>query len=229
MRSIAEIFSSHEVVIDGRHVNGTDKNGPNHRYGNTYQRILDYYDMTRKDVALMMEVGVADGSSLLAWSEIFPNARCVGLDIHHSDKAHGERIEFHLGDQRSLEDCQRAAAGRKFAFICEDATHQLDATLLTLLYLWHGKPAWSTTSDSRDFRSSISCMRACHSLSGISSSAGNGCAASSYAYSRVPRGDKSNPRPFPDKKRVSLEVSSLIKISSGYISEEKAITHPHVF
>lgn len=91
---------------------------------------------TRRDVKLMMEVGVADGACLLAWKEIFPYATVVGMDIHHSDKAHGERIEFHLGDQRKREDCERAAAGRQFDMIVEDATHKLDNTLLTLFWLW---------------------------------------------------------------------------------------------
>jgi cephalosporin hydroxylase len=91
---------------------------------------------SREEVKLMMEVGVADGSSLLAWCEIFPNALCVGMDIHHSDKAHGERIEFHLGDQHVQADCERAAAGRQFDMIVEDATHKLEDTLLTLFYLW---------------------------------------------------------------------------------------------
>jgi len=133
MRSVAEIFSSHEVLdAEGRHINGTDKNGPNHNYGDAYESLFP----DRASVKLMMEIGVADGSCLLAWREIFPNALCVGMDIHPSDKAHGDRIEFHLGDQCSKEDCERTAAGRKFDFICEDATHELSNTLLTLLYLW---------------------------------------------------------------------------------------------
>jgi cephalosporin hydroxylase len=135
MRTIAEIFRSYAVFdADGRHTNGTDKES-NHRYGDAYENILLITNM-RKDTKLIMEVGVADGSSLLAWSEVFPNAHCVGMDIHHSDKAYGPRIEFHLGDQRSLEDCRRVAANRQFDFICEDATHRLENTLLTLLYLW---------------------------------------------------------------------------------------------
>lgn len=92
--------------------------------------------LTRENCKLMMEIGVADGSSLCAWREAFPNALVVGMDIHHSDRANGERIEFYLGDQRSKEDCERAAAGRQFDLIVEDATHQLTDTLVTLLYLW---------------------------------------------------------------------------------------------
>lgn len=143
MKSIAEIFSSYEVLDEhGRHVNGTDKNGPNHRYGDAYERLFEFNDTVygrysiRPSIKLMMEVGIADGSSLCAWRDIFSSALCVGLDIHHSDKAHGERIEFHRGDATVQRDCEEAAAGRQFDFICEDATHLLQDSLLTLLYLW---------------------------------------------------------------------------------------------
>jgi len=141
MLSIAEIFRSYGVLdAQGRHVNGTDKM-TNHNYGDAYERIIDNAFLTgpalaRNTVRIMMEVGIADGSSLLAWREIFPNALCVGMDIHHADKAHGERIEFHKGDQRIQADCESAAAGRQFDFIVEDATHQLEDSLRTLLYLW---------------------------------------------------------------------------------------------
>lgn len=138
MKTIAEIFRSYGVLDDrGRHINGTDKE-TNHRYGSHYERILmnNPYSSLRHNTKLMMEVGIADGSSLLAWRDVFPTAICVGMDIYPSDKAHGDRIEFHLGDQRVKEDCERAAGGRQFDFICEDASHQLQDTLLTLLYLW---------------------------------------------------------------------------------------------
>lgn len=139
MRSIKEIFRSYAVFdADGRHVNGTDKES-NHHYGDAYESLLP----DRNDVRLMMEIGVADGSSLLAWREVFPNALCVGLDIHRASRLErgGERLEFHLGDQRSLEDCRRAVGGRLFDFICEDATHLLEDSLRTLLYLWpHVRP-----------------------------------------------------------------------------------------
>lgn len=132
MKTIAEIFRSYAIFDgQGRHTNGTDKES-NHHYGDAYERLFP----DREAVRLMMEVGVADGSCLRAWRAVFPNATCVGLDIHHSDRAHGERIEFHLGDQCSKEDCERAAAGRQFDLIVEDATHQLVNTLLTMYWLW---------------------------------------------------------------------------------------------
>lgn len=127
MRPLREIFRSYAVLESGVHVNGCDKES-NHSYGDAYDSLLD-----RSAVRLMLEVGVADGSSLLAWQEAFPNAVVVGMDIHPAQRWSGE---FHLGDQRSKEDCERAIAGRQFDLIVEDATHGLQNTLLTLLYLW---------------------------------------------------------------------------------------------
>lgn len=156
MRSIKDIFRSYAVLDEqGRHTNGTDKES-NHHYGDAYEYILSVkedvdlskiptqphikiagqFRSIRQNVKLMMEVGIADGSSLLSWREVFPNALCVGMDIHHSDRAHGERIEFHLGDQRIQADCERAAGGRLFDFIVEDATHELTNNLLTFFWLW---------------------------------------------------------------------------------------------
>jgi hypothetical protein len=154
MRPLADIFRSYAEIVDGRHVNGTDKQS-NHAYGDAYDSILagcvkgvfeiagadrrGYPIFTetvlrgRSSVKLMMEVGVADGSSLLAWREALPNATVVGMDIHPAARWDGE---FHLGNQTNLEDCRRAAAGRQFDLIVEDATHQLEDTLTTLLYMW---------------------------------------------------------------------------------------------
>lgn len=151
MRTIKDIFRSFAVLdADGRHINGTDKES-NHHYGDAYESLftteeVDTLDIgtiirtKRPDVKLMMEVGIADGSSLLAWREVFPNALCVGLDIHPAGHlAHRpipNRIEFHLGDQANKHDCEQAARGRQFDFIVEDATHYLHNNLLTLFWLW---------------------------------------------------------------------------------------------
>lgn len=96
---------------------------------------------TRDKVKLMMGVGVADGACLRAWREVFPNATIVGLDIHHSDQANGDRIEFHLGDATYQHNCARVAAGRQFDLIIDDATHKLSDILKTMLFLWpHVRP-----------------------------------------------------------------------------------------
>ena len=136
MRSVAEIIHSHEVLDStGIHIGGTDKHGPNHWYGDAYELLFASLG-GRDSVKLIMEMGVADGACLQAWKEVFPNATIVGMDIHPSERAHGDRIEFHLGDQRSIADCERAAGGRLFDLIIDDATHLIEDTLRTLFYLW---------------------------------------------------------------------------------------------
>lgn len=133
MRSVKEIMRASALLnSDGVHIGGSDRES-NHHYGDAYERLLIPF---REDAKLMMEVGVADGACLKAWEEIFPNALIVGMDIHPSAQAVGERIEFNLGDQRLKADCERAAAGRQFDMIVEDAVHRLDNTLLTLFWLW---------------------------------------------------------------------------------------------
>ena len=132
---MAQIFESHCVRgADGKHSGGTDKQS-NHRYGDAYDALFP----DRDAIKLMLEVGIADGACLLAWRDIFPNAHIVGMDIHPCDATTGkrpERLETHRGNQCSKEDCERAAAGRQFDFIVEDAYHSVENTLLTLLWLW---------------------------------------------------------------------------------------------
>lgn len=107
----------------------------NHSYGPAYESLFPL-SLDRNAARLVLEVGVADGSCLLAWREVFPNAAIVGMDIHQSSKAYGERIEFHIGDQRSKTDCDRVAANRQFDLIIEDATHWIGDNLLSLFFLW---------------------------------------------------------------------------------------------
>ncbi len=161
MRSIKDIFRSHAMFnAEGKHTWGTDRES-NHCYGDAYEslfygsKLVDVkvtntrtepmYERTstRDQVKLMMEIGVADGSSLFAWKEVFPNALIVGMDME--PPAFGnevvDRMEFHLGDQRSREDCERVARGRQFDFIVDDASHQPADILVSLLWLWpHLRP-----------------------------------------------------------------------------------------
>ena len=132
MRSMAEIFESWCVRDEhGRHKDGTDKVS-NHNYAAAYESLFPDRDAIR----LVMEVGVAGGAGMLAWREIFQRADIVGLDIHPCAACPAERLEFHLGDQRRQVDCARAAAGRQFDFILDDATHMLENNLLTMFWLW---------------------------------------------------------------------------------------------
>lgn len=132
MKSFTELFL-YRCLRDstGRHVGGTDKSSC-HNYGPAY----DYLFPDRDKIQLFMEIGITDGSSMLAWRDAFPNAHIVGMDIGECSCERGPRLEFHVGDQRIKADCERAANGRQFDAIIEDAYHSLENTLFTLFYLW---------------------------------------------------------------------------------------------
>ena len=132
MRTIADILRSHAVLDEnGKHIGGSDKMS-NHFYGPAYDSLFP----DRNAINLVMEVGITDGSSMLAWREAFQRAHIVGLDIMPCSCERGPRLEFHIGDQRNKEECERAAAGRMFDVIIEDAFHSTDNTLMTLFWLY---------------------------------------------------------------------------------------------
>lgn len=153
MRTIRDIFCDYAVLnAEGIHVYGTDRES-NHHYGDAYESILSVPEMydaglplagcrprsIREDVELMLEVVVADGASLRAWREVFPNARIVGMDLVEDAFARlcGEdRIEFRVGDATKREDCEIVVAGRQFDLIVDDASHQIEDVLRTLFWLW---------------------------------------------------------------------------------------------
>lgn len=145
MRSIRAIFRDHVLVdADGRHVIGTDRES-SHWYGDAYEALFTDVEegslvprkwSTRGDVRMMMEVGVADGQSLLAWAEVFPRAWIVGVDVHPPEVLNPNRSEFVRGDATTRRTCDEAVRGRAFDFIVDDASHQLPDVLTTLFWLW---------------------------------------------------------------------------------------------
>lgn len=110
---------------------GSDKN-TNHRYGPVYDQLFP----NRAAVKNVLEVGLAQGQSILAWREIFISAHIVGIDIEPCSVERGPRLEIHQGDQRDEHALLRAVNGRKFDLIVEDASHIFDNSLRTLFFLW---------------------------------------------------------------------------------------------
>ena len=68
-------------------------------YFAVYDRLLEAY--RERHGLIMVEIGVADGGSLIVWSEFFgPNARIIGIDLDPAAAAMREKgFEIFIGDQ----------------------------------------------------------------------------------------------------------------------------------
>ena len=71
-----------------------------HGYTNVYEK---YFEGIRDQKLKILEIGVADGRSLLTWSDYFKNSTIVGVDIHKIDikekKLDRDNIAIHQGSQ----------------------------------------------------------------------------------------------------------------------------------
>ena len=69
-----------------------------------YIDIYDSYFLKIKDNELkILEIGIADGKSLLTWSDYFKNSTIIGIDIHKIDiiqnKLNRKNIKIYQGSQ----------------------------------------------------------------------------------------------------------------------------------
>ena len=71
-----------------------------HGYIKIYE---NYFEKIRDKNLQILEIGIADGKSLLSWSEYFKNSTIVGIDIHKINlKEKGldkKNIKVHQGSQ----------------------------------------------------------------------------------------------------------------------------------
>ncbi len=71
-----------------------------HGYTNVYE---NYFERLRDKRLKILEIGIADGKSLLTWSDYFKNSKIIGIDIHKIDtkekKLDRDNIEVHQGSQ----------------------------------------------------------------------------------------------------------------------------------
>ena len=89
LRSIAEIYKSDKIE---------------HGYIRNYE---SHFEKIRDEKLKILEIGIADGKSLLTWSDYFENSQIIGIDIHKIDivekKLDRKNIEVHQGSQSDKE------------------------------------------------------------------------------------------------------------------------------
>ena len=54
-------------------------------YAGYYERFLQPYVQNRDQRIVFCEVGVLEGTGMTIWCDLFPNARCIGLDVDLSN------------------------------------------------------------------------------------------------------------------------------------------------
>ena len=76
----------------------TDKK--EHGYTTVYE---EYFESLRNQKLKILEIGIADGKSLLTWSDYFNNSTIIGIDIHKINiiekKLDRDNIKVHQGSQ----------------------------------------------------------------------------------------------------------------------------------
>lgn len=102
------------------------------RYLSEYLRLLGG---GLDSIRLIVELGIAEGASLLAWSRLCPGAACIGVDLHRpaplesalARLALGERIRLVVGDHNAPETfASRIPEG--VDLIVDDGSHLLEPT-----------------------------------------------------------------------------------------------------
>ena len=101
---------------------GTDKQKEGgHSFAAAY---ADFLRPFRSKRLKLLEIGLLNGSSLLAWRAYFPRASIVGIDIILKPEMARGRVRVYQGDQGSAADLDRVCANEApFDLIIDDGSH----------------------------------------------------------------------------------------------------------
>ena len=100
----------------------TDKSSKIHDYCVKYEKLLQF---DRASKHKMLEIGILNGASLSMWSEYYPNAQIVGLDINADCKKYAkDNIKVEIGNQSDVTFLKYVAAKHgPFDLIVDDGSH----------------------------------------------------------------------------------------------------------
>jgi hypothetical protein len=96
-----------------------------HGYIKVYEK---YFESLRDQKLKILEIGIADGKSLLTWSDYFKNSTIIGIDIHKIDikekNLDRENIEVHQGSQSEEKYINEIInVYQNFDIIIDDGSH----------------------------------------------------------------------------------------------------------
>jgi hypothetical protein len=106
---------------------GTDKVDQYHTflnqaYTDIYYKYLNYL---RNEEFNFLEMGVRNGQSIKMWSEFFPKAKIIGVDIDPNCKQYeSDNIDIHIGSQEDVDFLNSLVAKySSFRVILDDGSH----------------------------------------------------------------------------------------------------------
>lgn len=110
-----------------------------HRYHDIYEK---YLSNNKRKKLNILEIGVADGLSLRAWSEYFSKSNIIGIDIKKIDikkrKINKKNIFFHCGSQNDINFLKEIAnIYKKFDIIIDDGSHYPHDVMFSFKYLFN--------------------------------------------------------------------------------------------
>jgi hypothetical protein len=114
---------------------GTDKQKEGgHSFAAAY---ADFLRPFRAKRLKLLEIGLLNGSSLLAWRAYFPRASIVGIDILLKPEMARGRVRVYQGDQGSAADLDRVCANEApFDIVIDDGSHLSRHQLFSFYHLF---------------------------------------------------------------------------------------------
>lgn len=112
---------------------GTDKSS--HGYCPHYEQILFKY-IDRE--CTLVELGIAQGKSLLMWKQWLPKANIIGFDSDNGACNTAKELGFEsvFGHQQNHDDLRNLVEGRMFDIIIDDAGHNMNEQLVAFRFLF---------------------------------------------------------------------------------------------
>ena len=123
--------------IHGGHHREISKSGKSHAGGdrccvNDYDKIYDRYLPEKPKV--VVEVGVFTGTGLRVFSDYYPDARIIGLDISPETVKDPGRAEVHYFDQTDPKGLDKILNGNKIDVVIDDGLHRAFSMVNTYNY-----------------------------------------------------------------------------------------------
>jgi hypothetical protein len=120
-------------TIGARH--GTDKSARHHGYLEFYER---FFRDLRNEPICLLEIGVLEGASVRMWSEYFPRARVIGVDVNPDVvKFETERITIEIANQANVAQLvELAIRYGPFDIVLDDGSHMWNDQITSLQYLY---------------------------------------------------------------------------------------------